>query len=505
MGLMESRREIINNEPSVQEVKGNAYKIETDVKGKLNDFKLEFMAQQEGSGTPSENNVRTIIPCSSLTWYQGGRSVVPFVANSLTNTTNLANGHFNFGDQLDVNLLPNKIWLTYSADIDNTNNLEDQTEASYVSVWHHKLNGGYNYSSDTVTIPPHQKGRSYTYIVLNAEDHDWVGFGYTLRKNSTISNPMVEIGWVQHDYEPYNVSKTKIQFPSLSKNLFDISTLENKTGITISGNEFYGSARDFRTQTTTLIPMYIPKGTTFRVHAKVYSEGNYNTAKAGWSIYFYYEDGTSIRPWYTKNSDTTETYYTGELTAEEDIVSWGIGWFDHADNIWHVKELQIEVGTTDTAFEPFNNQYGGGYIEPLTGNFVETYRYATITDVTNYQSEHDYGYWYSTANDLHIPIIDSTNADLTIDRLKVNDVTSGTSSTEGGMTFYENGIIRWQEQTSMTKEEYQAYLVEHPIHIVYKLKTPIVHKVPIIVPKQLKGANSFWSNDGQVNVKYYKH
>ena len=41
-------------------------------------------------------------------------------------------------------------------------------------------------------------------------------------------------------------------------------------------------------------------------------------------------------------------------------------------------------------------------------------------------------------------------------------------------------------------------LGKYPIQIVYKLKTPII-------PKQLKGANSFWSNDGQVNVKYYKY
>ena len=55
---------------------------------------------------------------------------------------------------------------------------------------------------------------------------------------------------------------------------------------------------------------------------------------------------------------------------------------------------------------------------------------------------------------------------------------------------------------SMTVAEFNEYLSEHPIEIVYELAEPLTYHIDPVAVRTLKGRNNIWSNSGDVTVTY---
>ena len=95
----------------------------------------------------------------------------------------------------------------------------------------------------------------------------------------------------------------------------------------------------------------------------------------------------------------------------------------------------IEIGSTPTAYEPYNILYGG-YIDLVNGKLYKTHNCIKITDVNNYIERSD-GFWYSTAGALYVPLIKNLNAGLICNRLHTVQNVSG-DSPSGELTWYSN-------------------------------------------------------------------
>ena len=87
----------------------------------------------------------------------------------------------------------------------------------------------------------------------------------------------------------------------VGKNLFDISEMADRTGVTVSGNAFSGKPRSF-TDNGAVTPISIPAGSTITTKCVAKSDG-VNTSGAGWAILFVYADGTTLRPFYTRRCE----------------------------------------------------------------------------------------------------------------------------------------------------------------------------------------------------------
>ena len=113
-----------------------------------------------------------------------------------------------------------------------------------------------------------------------------------------------------------------------------------------------------------------------------------------------------------------------------------------------------------------------GVLDVISGILTITNYYFEVKRVQN-KTESGNGYfWYASASYLSIPAIFDLNSELITNRFTNTDNTTvGTS--DGFITFYANGIIRWKEQGSLSINDYNTYLDSNPIQISYKLLVPI--------------------------------
>ena len=389
------------------------------------------------------------------------------------------------------------------------------------------------YSSNTTNITSVQIGRS----INNAR----VSAGFTLSEDcykiylysaagasggtgdtAEYKNMQIEAGASSTSYAPYeNVCPisgwTGTNVEQREINLFDQDTIYS--AFRQQDGSFFGKANTFSGVRFAIPTWLVGKQLTWSVYIKIPSGSTAINPRVLAMI-----GGNQVNGNFISSADYTRSIVSFTPTSTEDYicVSYGSG---GSQNI-QLKDCQLEVGSTASAFEsyhdqtipiPFNNpgtydflpiQEGTGdpsseNIRPInfgltfardngnsrlvcggaltvnvdgTGTITQTMWLTSISTVTG-RSESDAGYfWYTTAT--AIPAIKTDSAGLICDRLRVTG-NIGDSSKEGYITFYANGIIRWKEEGSMTLEEYQAYLREHPLYIAYETVVPSTYTLSV--------------------------
>lgn len=86
--MMSIRNRILMNTPHLETASGSIASFKTDVPAKLKECKVYFEPKQEGSGTPSPDNVRNIVGRDGVTLCKAGKNIVNIVGFSARNTTN---------------------------------------------------------------------------------------------------------------------------------------------------------------------------------------------------------------------------------------------------------------------------------------------------------------------------------------------------------------------------------------------------------------------------------
>ena len=183
------------------------------------------------------------------------------------------------------------------------------------------------------------------------------------------------------------------------------------------------------------------------------------------------------------------------------------------------QDIQLEVGSTATAYEPYTGStipldwtteagtVYGGYVDLVSGEVWKERQIIEIKTAGKYgtwdSTTGKGAFWYTTGSSLQ-----STNDGVLCERLSLeNNVSVETSI--NGISWYANGIVRWIElgTMEMTSNEYNAYLAENPLRATYRLRTPQL--VTTLTPTQLKslrGVNNIWSDaNGDTTVKYWAH
>lgn len=126
-------------------------------------------------------------------------------------------------------------------------------------------------------------------------------------------------------------------------NLFDISTLEGKSGITIEGDEFSGTAAKINAAGTLALTSSIPGGSTVKVSCSMRNEGNSSTEGNGLSVFLVYSDETTERMFYAENADTVTKQFRNTFTTEKEIVGLSFSYYAKGQNIWHVSSMKVTI------------------------------------------------------------------------------------------------------------------------------------------------------------------
>lgn len=126
-------------------------------------------------------------------------------------------------------------------------------------------------------------------------------------------------------------------------NLFDISTLEGKSGITISGDEFSGTAAKINAAGTLALTSSIPEGSTVTVSCRMRNEGDSSTEGNGLSVFLNYSDETTERMFYAENADTVTKQFRHAFTTEKEIVGISFSYYAKGQNTWHVSGMKVTI------------------------------------------------------------------------------------------------------------------------------------------------------------------
>ena len=177
---------------------GNPLKFTTDLAKPLRSLLIPFTPVQSGTGDPSPQNVRPIVPWNGLTVFGGGKN--------LLNPDGIVHNSYNIGGFVNT-LKPN---TKYTISINGTTN---EAYRLYMTTESAPLSGitpvskGYIFAGqkETFTTPSEMTG--ILVLAGNSAGAGNVAIGDIL--------PMIEAGETATAYEPYKpISETDIVFPS---------------------------------------------------------------------------------------------------------------------------------------------------------------------------------------------------------------------------------------------------------------------------------------------------
>ena len=126
------------------------------------------------------------------------------------------------------------------------------------------------------------------------------------------------------------------------ENLFDISKVEGKSGITVDGTEFTGTAGKIHSIGIVELTKAIPVGKSVTVSCKLRNEGNASTDGDGLSVFVEFSDGTNLKMFHAKNADTTAKEFSNTFTNEKEIIGISFSYYAKMGNNWHITDLTVK-------------------------------------------------------------------------------------------------------------------------------------------------------------------
>ena len=269
---------------------------------------------------------------------------------------------------------------------------------------------------------------------------------------------------------------------------------------------------------------YLPKGTKL----------TYSIEKGTVQIRYYRKDKTEIDYWTPIYTDEISNRKYRDFALLEDAYYWKTLISTSTKGL----KLQLELRNSSdrpTSYEPYKGSLinisfpqtiYGGYVDLIKGEIVETYYYDTLTtSVENLSAEYNTDttiFFRCEASHVIDPSDFNKNiTDLKCDVLKytfaaiwgsqknhINETTRRYRSNTKICMNMEKSLIGINNEDSLSdqKATLDNYLEENPIHIVYKLATPIIHSINPQTLKALKGTNNIFSNaNGNIEVKFWSH
>lgn len=146
---------------------------------------------------------------------------------------------------------------------------------------------------------------------------------------------------------------------SAGKNLFNIDCLLEADGWVEDNGDYYGQIIRVLEEypVGTGVPIYggLKENTRYTVSLTVRIDSEEGTNN-GLTVVAYYSDGTHANVCGALRNQTTWTRISGTTTSGKTVTEICIGYSNGGANVWHIKEAQIEEGSTLTDYTPYAMQ-----------------------------------------------------------------------------------------------------------------------------------------------------
>ena len=498
-----SERKLIMDTPHIESASGTITSFNTDMKAPLVDLKARFTPVQEGAGDPSPTNVRpihgwtgaNISTVDAYEFYQGG----------LADLT---------GEEVSINTRIRTDYIPYDGSQSLVFNGVFDSDDRFRSI--------YWYDSNKEFISSGGSNHDFPYYHCVGNHPDYAYFRVVVYKSDNTKAISPNGKRLVLPKETYPV-----KFPA-TKNLLDITQYGRHDGGKgfvasdgiVSFDEVNGgnSCIVWGSQT-------FPAG-TYTLNAKVSGDGTIgfrllcSSASCGGTYNSYYGG-------YFINSIDNNSKITFTTTESFTIGICLLSNSQHEKEPGMAYDIQLERGSTATAYEPYGTVYGG-YVDLIRGKVVSTYQ-KIILDGINYAignyGNSSYNGTEATNRGITIPrtgILTNDKVDITkVFSSKLipttNSIWNNPNNYKWHFTIYnhsqlhvcfDNSVVGitsdmdWTPRTQKIKE----WLAENNIIVILPLETPIEYDLTPQQIKTLKGINNIWSDaNGAIDVKYWTH
>ena len=315
--------------------------------------------------------------------------------------------------------------------------------------------------------------------------------------------------------------ETSVSFPAVGKNLFDYANGEN-IRIATSPTDRKKTASSYGTitndgNTVTLTRTLEAAGLVF-ILGKLQAGVTY-TLSGTWDnidnkAYIALLD-TDVADEYTSTRKYTISFhynsvsFTPETTGIYEVLLWRGG-----RGAISASNVQLEKGSTATAYEPFDNTIYGGYVDLVAGEVVAEYACVTLdgvnvkVNVKGYSSNDFYGGGWVYAKPQGIGRV--SGKEYYCDRLPYGEDNANVQHYRipyGGALYYMiRPLPKSDYPDGLTNEEALAltneWLQQNPVTVAYPLKEPIHYPLSPRILTTLKGNNVMWSDGDELTVSY---
>lgn len=459
MGVIEARRRILLSAPHVEATTpAGVANFTTDLIAPLKSCKMGFEPVQAGSGDPSPSNIRPISGWSGLTVYKAGANLFNEqweqgniqTGQDSPSTTALRTGY--------IEVLPSTTYYGYT------------TRTSNVFVFEYDKNGTYLdkvnnlYVSKTFTTSANT--RKIRIVDRNSG---------TESVNTGINYPATVT-----TYSPYTGTTIPVTFPAAGKNKCPTANgsgmlewpLVTSTyrGITISG---------LTPGADVTLSFNVTQSTESGSNKRFYLEGE---------SFGFADTGTA-----GSKSITEKASASGSV-----ILSHNKNGIDAVYE--YITDIQLELGSTATSYEPYRNAYYGGYVDLVRGVVVAEYLEYTAKVSDGVKTEYEGINQYDFKNICGAQIVNNNTQKCSIAKYAY----------VGSTNLSDHFYVYYSNDTSI-KGRLMLFLLTpadetQEFTVVFPLTTPITYPLTPQVIKSLRGVNNIWSDaNGDVSVEYWKH
>lgn len=497
-------------------VTGNPVTFETDVAKPLPSVLASWQPHQSGSGDPSPSNVRPVVGMDGVNVWQTGKNL--FDASAVV--------------RKDAWLLDDNGREQPTTQSGYTQNRTSVKEGATYTINGTIVKGSescrlYFYTGDTFvsrTSPINVGAFPYTFTVPVGCDGVAIQYNMVTFDPSTIQ---IELGETASEYSPYHGTSYSVAFPVMGNNLLNV----NRTAGTPNPTDLRVSPRIMD------VDHYF-----VGLHSENYYVPNYASASVS--------DGVvSV----TRTSAGNNSYgvgfpvaveggeqYTFNVTAENVII--GLSYYDEQWNYIGVggdiyksslpktftvpsnasyaviifraennstytySNIMLNKGTSALPYEPYTRTCYGGTLDLTTGVLTAEYM-QKVSD-----GSETIAWNVATSSGLKRAVLSYANFGeytpkaSSTPTLKTSYFVSSPSASIGNAYIGSTGnFLCYPPSEVTTKEEWLAYLAEHPLQIVYELETPVV--LATLTPTQITaliGNNTMWADSDSLSVTYLK-
>lgn len=440
----------------------------TDLNSKLINIKSTFDPVQSGTGDPSPSNVRLITGWTGLNIHHTGQNLLNYNEITDTNVGTDINGDRKAVKFTKAGTYYVKSFSTWSSEsyiYARVKNADD-TFGNIIYVV-----AKTTVTNKTITITEGQtlyifNASSGVYGTTEATIDRFNGWGIVVSLEDV------------SEYIPYSGETYSVSFPAQGKNLVPLGTVSFTQAKKCTFNK-------------------LPAG-TYTISFTVTS----TDADSSYCLVRFWNGDTAVGSEmnFQRGSRNTRTFTIG---SEFDSIylyasdNWARGAGDTAT----YTDIQLESGSTATAYEPYTNTIYGGYVDLISGEFIKTYEIVDLGtlnytyDSTNFQ--------FVCYNGINF----TERTSMMCSNYKNSPVSQWTSMEDKTFSGHptDGTVFRIKDTDYTDATTFKAAM--SGVKLVYKLNTPVtIAAITPIEIKALRGQNYIWADtNGETTVKYWTH